>query len=290
MSNHSVDDLYRLISYGKVVNSTSLFTLRKNNFEGYQRPVFFLSTGRCGTSWFTSLLSTDKKAKVFHVPQPELAAQSRLAYEILKEGKGDEQQSLLLSEVFLAGREELLLNCIKSNLRFIETDPRPTFFAPIIAKIWPESIFIHLYRHPAEVVRSGIQRHWYNTDASHELSRIFPSKSHPDYTKWQEYDQFEKISWLWNETNLFIEEFKSTLPGERYIDFNFNTLNNQSVKELIDFIQIDVKNASIDKMLNVKVNEQKTGNFPPYFSWDDTMKAKLTDICGLLMEKYNYHT
>lgn len=277
------------MTYGKVVNPVSLYELRKNRFEGYQQPVFFLSTGRCGTSWFTELLSNQKGSKVFHVPRPELAAQSRLAYEFLqKDNLLSEREELLLSEIFLSGREELLLNCVKSNVRFIETDPRPTFFAPIIAKIWPDAIFVHLYRHPGEVVRSGMRRNWYDTTASHELSRIHPLTNNSHFKKWQHYDRFEKISWLWAETNGFIENFKATLPKQRYISFNFNELSTATVGDLLEFLKINIKPSTVDKLLNVKVNKQKPGNFPAYRDWDQPATEKFLNICGPLMEKYNY--
>lgn len=289
LNNPSIDSLYRLISYGKVVNPTSLFELRENQFKGYQKPVFFLSTGRCGTSWFTTLLSTNKQLKVFHVPQPELAAQSRLAYELLITSDSiSAREEKLLTEVFLAGREELLLNCIKSGVRFIETDPRPTFFAPIIAKIWPDAVFIHLYRHPAEVVRSGIRRHWYNTTASHELSRIQPVSTDGNYMKWQHFDQLEKISWLWAETNAFVEDFKESIGKGRYFNFNFNELSADTVNELLGFLNIEIKSATINKLLNVRVNKQEPDHFPEYNDWDEPMKEKLINICGPLMQKYNY--
>ncbi|MEP2772533.1 MAG: sulfotransferase [Fulvivirga sp.] len=288
-SKPNIDNINRYLSYGRVINSTSLYDLRKNNFTGYQRPVFFLSTGRCGTSWFTSLLSKNKDLKVFHVPQPELAAQSKLAYEICKNIEGQySPHEKLLPEIFLAGREELFLNCIKSGLRFIETDPRPTFFAPIIAKVWPDAIFVHLYRHPGEVVCSGVRRNWYKSQEAHELSRIHPLKTDSHFSKWNNYSHLEKVAWLWNETNLFIEDFKTTIEKDRYIDFNFNELSIESVDKLLEFLQIEINASHIRKLLNVKVNKQKPSTFPEYTSWNSDQKNQLINICGDLMNNYNY--
>jgi hypothetical protein len=49
------------------------------------RPVFVLSTGRCGTQWLTELLRCDPAMWVNHSDYPELIRHSRLAYERYRE-------------------------------------------------------------------------------------------------------------------------------------------------------------------------------------------------------------
>jgi hypothetical protein len=77
-----VDELYWFIKFGKSKRKCNIYDLRADNFNGIERPVFFLSTGRCGTKWFSSLLSFDKRVRVLHNPVPNLGSQSKAVYEI----------------------------------------------------------------------------------------------------------------------------------------------------------------------------------------------------------------
>jgi len=78
---HLEDYFWRLV-FGKSKFRSTFLELRANSFKKMPPPVFFLSTGRCGTNWFSILLSEDKKLKVFHEPKPNFGVQGAVAYEI----------------------------------------------------------------------------------------------------------------------------------------------------------------------------------------------------------------
>ena len=75
LKDPDLHSLQRSLSYGRVIHDITLHDLREAKFKQLHAPVIFLSTGRCGTTWFTELLKKDKQLKVHHVPAPEMAAQ-----------------------------------------------------------------------------------------------------------------------------------------------------------------------------------------------------------------------
>ena len=286
LTNLSLDDIYWRLKFGKSKKRLSLHELRTDLNKYIQNPIFFISTGRCGTKWFSDLLSNDKSLMVLHNPVPNLAVQGKLAYEIFSKGNLTDFERNLLKEIFFVGREQLLRYSYKTGKRYIETNNYITFFAPILIELFPDAKFIHLYRHPGEFVRSGIRRKYYTPNNSDNIKRITPINEIQN-ENWKSFSQIEKTSWLWNETNLFIENFKKKHP-ENCIDFNFNELSVDNVLSLLKFLDVEISKSTILKSLTKKSNTQKQGTFAKYEYWDKEQKAILRKICSELSTKYDY--
>lgn len=287
IKNITLEDIYWRLKAGKSKKRMTVFELRSDLNKHIQNPVFFLSTGRCGTKWFSNLLTHHKELFVLHNPVPSLAIQSKLAYEIFKTGNLKNSHLDLLQEIFLTGREQHLRYSFKTNKRYIETNNYITFFAPLLIKLFPDAKFVHLYRHPGEFVRSAIRRNYYTKNNPENLKRIVPLDGQQK-EQWEQFSQIEKTAWLWNETNLFIEQFKEKKP-EKVFDFNFNELTTDHVIKLLQFLEIQINHGIISKSLNKKTNVQKKGNFKKYSNWEKTKKQELINICNELAAKYNYN-
>ena len=219
-------------------------------------PVFVLSTGRCGTEYLSKILSLNEHVDIYHSPQPELILASKYAYE-----NYDTDQDRIKSMVESARLELILESYIKGRY-FIETNNKITFFAYALADIFPNSKFIHLVRHPGNFVRSGIRRNWYKNSDKHDLGRIVPDD---DKTDFSQFNDIQKISWLWNETNLFIENFKETINShERVLTLKAEDLfgNKSTVNSIYDFIGCEhPTRKKIDSVLNKKINVQEKKQF-----------------------------
>lgn len=268
-------------------------TIRKEEYS----PVFFLSTGRTGTEFFTQLLSESNNVKVFHSPssllynaQSELIEQGCVAYEMYKRfGFDDERTNKLASQIFMASREELLYKTHIHNKVYIETNNRITFLAPAIKYIFPNAKFIHLYRHPGEYIRSGIRRGYYKSESIHETGRLIPLEDSNYFNAWSNFDYIQKVAWLWNETNKFIDDYLMTLKDDDYLNFNFNELNIENIRKLLSFLNIDdIDEKTIKNSINRPTNVQKAGSFPKYNQWKKNDKNKVIDICNDLSLKYGY--
>lgn len=261
------------------------------------RPVFFLSTGRTGTAFYTELLNQSDRVKVFHSPsallchaKSELITQGKVAYEMFqKYGYEDERVNRLLEQVFMAAREELLYKSCIHQKRYIETNNRITFLAPAIKKCIPHAKFVHIYRHPGEFVRSGIRRNYYGSSDTHQLGMITPLQGNEGYECWSEYENYEKVGWLWNETNRFVDDYLQTLDSSDYIQVNFNELSLEQVTSLMRFLEIDaIDEVAIERAIAQPVNAQVGGSFPLYDAWTDEQKHALDRICGTLAKKLGY--
>ena len=94
-----VDELFWLLKFGKSKRKCNIYDLRADNFKGIEKPVFFLSTGRCGTKWFSTLISFDRNVRVLHNPIPNLGSQGKLAYEIFVNNNWDVEEDRMLGPV-----------------------------------------------------------------------------------------------------------------------------------------------------------------------------------------------
>lgn len=285
-----LEDLYWRLVYGKSGRRAVFLDLLNNNFRDLPAPVFFLSTGRCGTNWFTHLLSKDKSVKAFHEPKPNFGVQGKTVYEIFVDAgyQPKDNEIQLIGEMFLAGREQILRYSYKTGRRYIETNNQLTFFAPVLAKMFPNALFVHLNRHPGEFVRSAIRRNFYSNNIE-DLKRIIPTSGSPMSEGWTAKSQIYKNAWLWNETNLFIEKFKTAVPEERCFYFNFNDLTVKHVAELTRFLNVNIDERKIGSLLGEKRNVQKKGDFAFYDNWTEEDKSDLKDICGELATRYGYN-
>ena len=247
------------------------------------KPCFVLSTGRSGTLILNKLLQQSKNAYPVHAPKPELIRASKRAYEKIH------TSAEIFSETFKSAREELVYEAAVRDKIFIETNNRITFFCPIIRNVFPNSVFIHLVRHPADFVRSGIRRNWYSGKQDHDLGRIVPIKGEQK-KQWKKFSIIQKIGWLWNETNQFIEDFKSSLKKDLYICVKAEELFVEPTvtEEIYSFLNLgDYNGKRVKNILKTPVNVQKKGTFPEYINWTKSEIGQLKSVITL-SSKYTY--
>lgn len=273
----------------KIIHHVDQKTI-KEMYEEYS-PVFILSTGRSGSKTIATLLNCSENVTAYHEPKPTLQYFSNYAFHHKSEVK-------ILSNMIDAVRMEMILEVfIKDNI-YVESNQCLTFFAPVIARLFKRSKFVHLIRHPGDFIRSGIRKGWHKNDSIWESGRVRMA----DKTQWAKMDQIEKLSWLWMTTNSFIETFKEQIETKRVITLKFEDLvkNVKEVRELIKFIDaLDIKVKKIKELQNRKLNElyihpdeppniKKVIDFPDYRKWNDDMKNKLKKYSEKLIKLYGY--
>jgi hypothetical protein len=246
-------------------------------------PYFVLSTGRCGTLWLTRLLRLSKYVRVNHSDYPELIRHSRLAYE--RYGESPE----VFQEIIRATRDEPILRAHRHRQIYVETNNRITFFAYAIRQVYPHAKFIHLVRHPGDFVRSGLSRGWYSGQGRHDLGRITDQAS-PG--KWDAMSRQEKIAWLWNETNLYVEQFLESLEGHNFIQAKSEDMfrDTRIARDICEFVGAnDITKHMIDKMQKRVINRGNRKTIEPYDQWSTIEKervreeAKLADSYGYVL-------
>ncbi len=213
-------------------------------------PIFVLSTGRCGTQLMSLLFRLNDQSAVYHNNVPELTWYSGYAFHHFQ----DQHASLKLA-IDLA-RYEQIRNEFLLGKTYIETNNRITFFAYQLAELYPKSKFIHLYRDVYKVVKSGYSRDWYGNSKLVDEGKLFPKNASD---RWANYTQVEQIAWLWETTNQFIEEFKSSMDPPRVMTISaeemFKDLN--MAKSLFDFAGLKTPpDVLITNMISKPVNKQ----------------------------------
>lgn len=284
-----LEELYWFAKLGKPKRKLSVYNLREDLSTYISQPVFFLSTGRCGTRWFSDLLAKKKELALFHSPVPSLAIQSRLAWELTNRYAFNMPGEVhdLLGELFFTGREQHLRYTAKTKKRYIETNNYITFFAPVLSSIFPDAKFVHLVRHPGGFIRSGLDRSYFTSGEADDIKRIQPLSVDTN-TYWQGLSPYGKVAWLWNETNQFIDRFRQTLPNDRSMVFPFDLSETGGIQKILDFISVEIPEKRIKSMLSVKKNVQKKRSYPPFDQWKDEHKEEVKAICSKQAELYNF--
>lgn len=267
----------------RVVDTRSLADLE---LEGWAdvRPVFVLSTGRCGTKLLSELIETAGGAAVHHAPRPELIRVSRRAFEEI------DHTPELFAEVIKTAREELIHEATRYGKVFIETNNRVTFFAPVVRSVFPEARFVHLVRNPADIVRSGIRRGWYTGAHAHDLGRIHPLAGTPDAESWDSWDPIERIGWMWQQTNEFIERACSDIDDGAHMRIRAEDLfaDPNAAAALLEFMGVPALDPQrIAAVTSRPVNAQRTGDFPTYADWTPQQQQMLRDRTPLA-SSYGY--
>lgn len=260
---------------------------RQSVHEKARDNVFFcLSTGRTGTTTLANILSISSKLIAFHEPKPYLYGMSCALYQ-----NSELSNTKFAEQAFLAVRAEKLKIAELAEKKYVETSPQVTFLAPIIASAIPRSKFVHIVRHPADVVRSGMRRKWYDGHSA-DNTRITPIKGTKDADMWDQWSTFEKNCWLWNETNKWIINFSNTIEDERFYLIKAEDIyseNQIELQGLYKFLSIPpISTKIIKKILFKKLNQQKTGDFPLYVSWTKDQKQVFRNLVGPTAEHFGY--
>jgi hypothetical protein len=260
----------------------------ENGFNALDRPcIFVLSTGRVGTKTLAALAGLANRIVAFHEPTPILYGLSALYYCNEKNNVNDR----IFAEAFLTARRERIRYALSFNKSYVETSPQLTFLAPAIRIAVPQARFIHVVREPKAFIRSGMRRGWY---VSHPMdnTRLKPIIDSNSFKLWHQWKPFEKICWIWKETNLWIDQFLKSLPEEKKLFLHSEDIFNNKrevIKKLFDFLNAQTpSDKKIKKILSKKLNAQSSGDFQKSSAWNDEMHSAFHRIIGESAKKLNY--
>ena len=286
-----ISKYFRLL-YDQLQNDFYDYKLRKSGNKNLpidfnevinQEAIFTLSTGRCGTKWLTELLKKSQLLNVEHDPLPKIYFQSQYIYK----NKFDDN---IIFTSFIHVRFQYLFDSFCLKKKYVETNNRISFYAQGIAKRMPNSRFVHIVRHPYEVIRSGMRRGWYGSLNSEFCGHITPREGDFGFNEWREYTQEQKIAWLWMQTNEIIEELKLNIDSERIITITSSDMfnNEASLKKLLQFIGANDLISRDEMLMKFKkklINNQCTGDYPKIMKWK---KKKLSGIKLILHDTNLY--
>lgn len=254
-------------------------------------PVFVLSTGRAGSKFMAALLDCAANVTAYHEPRPTLQYFSDYAYH------HQDKKNILINMVD-AARMEAILDVFIKNRIYVESNQCLTFFAPVTAELFRASKFVHVVRHPGDFVRSAVRKGWHKNDSIWEAGRVKMA----DTDRWAQLDHIEKLAWVWTATNLFIEEFKTSINSSRVLTLKIEDLSGDkhTRDELFQFVGArEIPLGKIEHLLDEGVNKFRIGpneppnikkvrDFPAYPLWEEDWKTKLKTAAGTLAGRYRY--
>ncbi|MEL7498526.1 MAG: sulfotransferase [Planctomycetota bacterium] len=282
--NFSIYDLWRQSPRDLFARVAKRFSKPTDSYAPENvRYIGCLSTGRVGSKTLSELGKLALGQASQHEPKPYLFGISKVGFE------KDPYDPAIVAALECC-REELVQEFLDPNQIFMETSPQVTFLAPAIKQLFPQSKFIHVIRHPVDVIRSGMRRQWY-TGSGHDRWRIVPTDT-DTFQRWDDMDAFEKNLWLWAETNHWITAYMSELNEEDGILIKSEQLfanDAETIQRFFQFIDAPVPaEGKIQRILGQNLNQQKTGTFPSIDDWTAAQKQLLHRYAGDLMEQYGY--
>jgi hypothetical protein len=247
--------------------------------------IFGLSTGRCGTTMLSKLLSLSPKVRAFHEPYP--GGNNPIRVEPFYKSRTTDEK---LDRVVARYRSKTLLEHSRKGLIYVEVNGLK-FHSPIIAERMSNSRFFLIHRSPIEYIQSGIRRKWY---AGHpwDRTRLKPDSTDPAFERWNSWSQFEKITWLWSATNKYFIETLDRLDPNRYTVIPFADLTQVQTgawRKLFELIDVEAPAEELAaRVLSVKHNEQINGELIDFDRLSEDKLSTFHEIAGPVMKRLGY--
>ena len=271
------------------------------NWRGQQKIYFFLSTARSGSKWLANFLkqATPLKAQHEFTLNHRYRAGKLIAENILPcpwfiylLNRLFKSKKLVFQKRTAAGFRELVDKTDEVKELMIEArawvDEFPEDYAEanvylerfltIMEDVFPDAILVHLHRNPRNVIRSILNRKWYNTpkDNKHPIMKD---------KDWDGLTQFEKACWYVRQTNeSLIRSCQHRLVYEKMVsDLGYLT-------EQLKSLDIPLFPRLAEPEFNKKINVNYSYEFPDYAEWSAENKAAFHSICDPVNEALGYET
>ncbi len=249
--------------------------IHPEHWRGPQKLFFFLSTARSGSKWLANFLNTATSMRSVHeftlnhrFQEGKLIAEKRTGHGFVDlVNKKKEVRSLLIES-------RNWIETVKQD--FAEANVYLERFLPILKEVFPEAVFVHLHRDPKDVVRSLMNRNWYDTAEDNK---------HPEMEvdNWKTLTQFEKASWYVRMTNESLLDFcRHRIIFEKMVQ-DFDYLSNT----LLTF-GIPVFPRLGKKVFGEIINANVSREFPEYSAWDEAQRRLYHGIMWPVIKELGY--
>ena len=248
------------------------------------RSIFTLSSGRVGTTQLAALLNLSPDLLALHEPAPKL-------FHLCPQVFVDQCRADRWEQVIHASRDEFVAFANHAGKSYVETNPGLTFFAPALNRCYPLSRFIHLHRHPYDVIRSGLSRQWY-AGGPMDAHRIQPRPDDPYYAKWPEMSVVERIAWLWSRTNETCIDFMAGLTEDRRLTISAGAIfsaDMKSLEALFAFCNASIPTpAEVRWNLSRRLNSTRVTKVVPFVSFGAPEIAQALPIVIEIAKRLGY--
>lgn len=242
-----------------------------------QKAVFILSTGRTGTKFFAERLAAFEQIKASHEPSP-----SRVLRFWTNAYIRGEVTKIQMRDVFIKFRARLISRC---NLQiYVESNNFMTGFSCILSDVLEDPKIIHIVRDPRTYITSAINK---GADSGFKgfVNRYVPY-AHLKADRSENYWQIKRSARYWQEVNTELDKLNN---HNNYLCVRFEDLfktDNNTMKKIAEYIGIEFKSNTLSTQR--KINKSHLSLHSSWGHWSDEEATIVSDICGDLMDKYNY--
>jgi len=260
-----------------------------NRYGRFANCLFVLSTGRAGTTMLAHLMEITHGVQAEHEPFPLYLKETCDAWHQFPD------RSMNFPSQFATSRMRVLCRNRYHEGLYAECSNRLTYVAYELRDHFPNAKFIHLYRDPADVVRSIMRRKYYTEGTSEKSDwgryRITPRDSDPAIRLWDKWTPFQKCCWYWAAINQYSINFVND-SGERAQSLNaedFFHNRNEEYSSLCNWLGLNPPASDeIQQLLAKPANSQVSGEFDTWNSWSIEQRKDLIDIAGETAVRLGY--
>ncbi len=255
-------------------NETVSLTKKQEAFDIFDRPVFILGAPRSGSTFLyetlskcEDLLSIGGESHAVIEGNKELDPSfgnvssnrltekecSELIEYNIKKGFAQQLVDAESNEVIIHGK----------SIRFLEKTPKNSLRIPFLLKLFPDALFVYLYRDPRQNISSIIDA-WQSgkwvtypklPDSNKPWSLLLP----PDWKKYVDKPLEEIAAFQWSSANDFIMKDLDNVPKNRVHCVNYDDLTNDTaaeIQQICQFAGLEFSD-SYKQLLNKPLPESK---------------------------------
>ncbi|MGH8488799.1 MAG: sulfotransferase [Gammaproteobacteria bacterium] len=244
-------------------------------WRGLQKLYFFLSTPRSGSKWLSEFLDRATPLRGTH----EFTLNHRF-----QDGQLRADKLTLEHTNDLTANPALVRDLMLESRAWIEESPRDYaeanvylgHFIGTLDQVFPDATLVHLHRDPKDVIRSLINRDWYDTPEDDR---------HPSVPVdgWSQMSQFEKACWYVRAVN---ESLIARCP--KRIRFEEMVADSSTFTADLEALGISVYPLLAAPLFGRPLNLSYHTEFPDYEHWGAEIKAIYHAICGGLRRDLGY--
>ncbi|MFI0792159.1 sulfotransferase family protein [Micromonospora rubida] len=208
-----------------------------------ERPIFILGAPRSGTTFLGSCVGALPDVS-YHFEPRLTKAVARCVYE----GSWTRQRA---SRYFRGYYGALLAASGHGGLRFAEKDPENCFIVPFLTEVFPDAVFLHVYRDGRDVAVSHAEQPWLNAASTGT------GKSGRGGTPWgaaprfwvepERHEEFSRVSdlarsaWMWRRFTGSALAQLAELPAERVRHLRYEDIVSRPAEAaavVAEFLQV----------------------------------------------------
>ena len=219
--------------------------------------TFFISTGRCATQWFASVLNRHFPGEVLVTHEPIQAA-----YHPKRNLRAADPETVAGNPLV---REHLaeIDKVLASDKSYVETGwPCYVAMPMLAARFGARTRFVHIVRHPVHVALSLATHRIYQRNDWIADAAIDPFDAGVVQKElapaWAQMSEYEKALFWWTEINLYALEMQQVLPASGFMSIRYEDLftmpaQPQLLAKVLNFMGLP-HDAAMDAELGQRVD------------------------------------